>query len=115
MRLLTFEQLRSDRGIAYSRDHLRRKCGRREFPAPVQLSENRIGWVESEVDAWLEQRAATSRWRQPAGAQAPLPPPAEVGDLPPTPRAQAHNAAREKGAPPFKHGALPPAPNSPVD
>jgi prophage regulatory protein len=71
MRLLTFEQLRSERGIAYSRTHLRRKCKRGEFPAPVQLSENRIGWVESEVDAWLERCAATSRWRQPAGEQAP--------------------------------------------
>jgi prophage regulatory protein len=27
-----------------------------DFPKPVQLGGNRIGWIESEVDAWLAKR-----------------------------------------------------------
>lgn len=27
------------------------------FPAPVKLSERAVGWLASEVDGWLEQRA----------------------------------------------------------
>jgi len=29
---------------------------RGEFPRPVQLSANAVGWRESDVDAWLAQR-----------------------------------------------------------
>jgi prophage regulatory protein len=30
------------------------QCG--EFPAPIQLGPNAIGWFDDEVDAWLESR-----------------------------------------------------------
>jgi prophage regulatory protein len=26
------------------------------FPAPINLGERAVGWVESEIDAWIEQR-----------------------------------------------------------
>ena len=26
------------------------------FPAPVELSPNKLGWFEDEIDAWLESR-----------------------------------------------------------
>lgn len=29
---------------------------KQDFPKPVQLSPSRIGWLESEVDAWLASR-----------------------------------------------------------
>jgi prophage regulatory protein len=58
MRVLTFDQLKPEKGIVYSRDHLRRKVAAGEFPAPIPISERRIAWVESEVDAWLAERAA---------------------------------------------------------
>lgn len=28
------------------------------FPAPVKLTERAVGWIESEVDEWIEQRIA---------------------------------------------------------
>ncbi|WP_109042261.1 AlpA family transcriptional regulator [Azospira sp. I13] len=31
------------------------------FPLPVSLGANAIGWVESEIDAWLEAQIAKSR------------------------------------------------------
>lgn len=27
-----------------------------EFPAPVQLTKNRVGWLESEVEDWIAER-----------------------------------------------------------
>jgi predicted DNA-binding transcriptional regulator AlpA len=57
MRILTFEELGPLKGIPWTRDHVRRKCRDGEFPAPIQLSAARIGWIEAEVDRWLEERA----------------------------------------------------------
>lgn len=31
-----------------------------DFPAPVQLGPNTIGWYEDEIDAWLESRPRVS-------------------------------------------------------
>lgn len=35
--------------------HIRRATKEGNFPQPVQLSEARMGWLESDVDAWIEQ------------------------------------------------------------
>ena len=35
-------------------DHIKRG----DFPAPVRLSERSVGWVASEVDAWVAGRIA---------------------------------------------------------
>lgn len=37
-----------------------------KFPSPVQVSARRVGWVESEVDAWVEARVRESREAKPA-------------------------------------------------
>jgi len=29
-----------------------------EFPAPLRLSKNTVGWLESDIEAWIEQRAS---------------------------------------------------------
>jgi prophage regulatory protein len=58
VRLLTVPELKSVKGIPYSRRHLRDLCKAGKFPKPVPISEARIGFVESEVDAWLEAKAA---------------------------------------------------------
>jgi prophage regulatory protein len=57
MRILTFDQLKA-KGVPYCRVQLRRKAKAGEFPAPISLSDRRIAWIEAEIDAWLEQRAA---------------------------------------------------------
>ena len=31
------------------------------FPSPIKLGKNSVGWLESEVEAWLEARVAESR------------------------------------------------------
>lgn len=54
-RLILFPELR-ERGIPYSREHLRRLMLAGQFPQRRQLSEGRVGWIEAEIDAWIETR-----------------------------------------------------------
>jgi prophage regulatory protein len=54
MRLLTFTELKQQKGIPYCRDHLRRKVNAGEFPKPIDFGPGRIAWIEEEVDAYLE-------------------------------------------------------------
>jgi len=42
--------------VPYSRGHIRRLVKSGKFPAPIQLSESRVAWIESEVDDWLRAR-----------------------------------------------------------
>ena len=57
MKIIPYQQLR-ERGIAFSRVHLRRLIEAGIFPAPIRVSERRIAWIAAEVDAFLERRAA---------------------------------------------------------
>ena len=34
--------------------HIRRATKESNFPQPIQLSEARMGWLESDVDAWIK-------------------------------------------------------------
>ena len=46
-----------DKGIRWSRQHLHRLVKAKKFPAPLKLGSATNGWLESEVDAWIEARA----------------------------------------------------------
>jgi prophage regulatory protein len=39
---------------SFSTAHLRRLAKENKFPKPVQISENRSGWVEEDVNKWIE-------------------------------------------------------------
>lgn len=58
MRVLSVDELRLVKGIPYSAMHLRRLWKVGKFPKPIKLGENRLGFIESEIDAWLKQRMA---------------------------------------------------------
>lgn len=34
---------------------------KQDFPKPISLGPRSVGWVESEIRAWIEQRIAESR------------------------------------------------------
>jgi prophage regulatory protein len=55
--LLSREDLKA-RGIRYSRAQLWRKVKDKTFPQPVRLGENKIAWLSTEIDAWIEAIAA---------------------------------------------------------
>jgi predicted DNA-binding transcriptional regulator AlpA len=62
VRFLSYDELKSEKGIRYSRRHLRDLCRDGKFPRPVKVSEARIAWIEAEVDEWQTQKVAA---RQP--------------------------------------------------
>jgi prophage regulatory protein len=57
-KLLGFKHLSERRGITFSRRHLQRLEDQKKFPLRVTLGENRIGWVETEIDEWLASKLA---------------------------------------------------------
>lgn len=57
LRLLSYEQL-GERGLQYSRTHIRRLEKRGRFPMHVQIGPNRIGWITGEIDEFVAQRVA---------------------------------------------------------
>ncbi|MCK0095002.1 AlpA family phage regulatory protein [Yoonia sp. F2084L] len=56
MRILSKRQVKEL--VLYSPQHIARLEKAGLFPKRVQLGPNRVGWVESEVRKWLEQRLA---------------------------------------------------------
>src|SRR5262245_22707734 len=102
MRLLTFAQLGPEKGIPHCRDHVRKLAKAGKFPAPIQLSENKIAWLEAEIDAMIAAKAE-ERSKKPIDARRPelaapkrlpgrprkISPPVEAGSRPGAPRAVA--------------------------
>src|SRR6516162_8251327 len=61
LRLLTFDELKAQKGIPYCRDHTRRLGDLGKFPKAIKLGDGeraKIAFVEEEIDAWLAERAA---------------------------------------------------------
>jgi prophage regulatory protein len=56
MKLLSMDELRSVKGISFSRPHLFRLIKAGQFPTPLKIGENRNAWTEEEIDAWVEKR-----------------------------------------------------------
>lgn len=54
-RFVSFAELENF-GVRYCRLHVRRLVGKGEFPAPVRLSANRIGWRVSDLEKWMASR-----------------------------------------------------------
>jgi prophage regulatory protein len=57
-KLVNYKELKQVYGITFSRRHLARLEAERKFPIRVKLGENRIGWVETEIDEWLAPKLA---------------------------------------------------------
>lgn len=55
MKVLRAEDVVDRTGL--SRTSIWRMEKRGDFPARIQLSPNRVGWLESDVDEWIESRA----------------------------------------------------------
>ena len=71
LNLLSREEVKRRVSLSTATLYLRIKAG--SFPRPVRLGENRVAWVESEIDAWINALAAQPRERKAA------PPPPKNG------------------------------------
>lgn len=48
-----------------SRSTIYSKVKKGEFPPPINLGERAVGWLDSEIDSWLESRVQGSRTAMP--------------------------------------------------
>jgi prophage regulatory protein len=56
-RLISYPELR-ERGIPWTRVHIRRLEAKSKFPRHIDLSGNTIVWLEHEIEAFIEGKAA---------------------------------------------------------
>ena len=49
-KLLTFPELKSVKGIPFTRRHIDRMEGNGDFPVRVAVGQRHVAWVESEID-----------------------------------------------------------------
>ena len=59
IRFLRISEVQARTGLSRSTIYAWSAEGR--FPAPVRLGGRAVGWIESEIDAWLRERIAESR------------------------------------------------------
>lgn len=52
--ILRLPEVKGKTGL--SRSTIYDKVQRRQFPAPVKIGERAVGWVESEIEAWVRTR-----------------------------------------------------------
>jgi len=57
-RIVSKKELKTVCGIPYSPQHIARLEAAGRFPRRLQLSQNRVAWLLSEVEAWLDERIA---------------------------------------------------------
>ena len=62
------------RTTGLSRSSLYRLIAAGNFPSSIQLSANAVGWLETEVSAWIEARVAASRSGHSQPASTPVRP-----------------------------------------
>ena len=62
MRILSAKEVAEK--TSFSTGHLRRLAKENKFPKPVQISENRSGWLEEDVNKWIESRIRANRYEQ---------------------------------------------------
>lgn len=58
MKMLSYPELKTLKGVPYSRVHIDRLEKAGQFPRRVRLSANCVAWREDEVDEFLDARAA---------------------------------------------------------
>jgi prophage regulatory protein len=47
--------------VGYSRSSVYAKVKSGDFPAPISLGGRAVGWLSTDIDAWIEERVADSR------------------------------------------------------
>ena len=56
--IVSKKELRTVCGIPYSPQHIARLEAAGKFPKRIQLGQNRVAWLLSEIDEWLNVRIA---------------------------------------------------------
>ena len=64
-RMVTKKELKTICGVPYSPQHIARLEAVGKFPKRIRFGQQRVGWLMSEVEAWMDERIAQ---REPASA-----------------------------------------------
>jgi prophage regulatory protein len=59
-RLLKLDEVKSRTGLSRSSIYL--NISNNAFPRPINLGVRSVGWIESEIDAWISSRIHMSRY-----------------------------------------------------
>ena len=62
------------RRIGLSRSSIYAKVALGDFPAPVSLGGRAVGWLESDIDTWIEKRIEARRTLSPVSLSSPVQP-----------------------------------------
>jgi prophage regulatory protein len=57
-KVVSKKELRTVCGIPYTPQHIARLEVAGQFPKRIKLGQNRVAWILSEVEDWLDQRIA---------------------------------------------------------
>jgi prophage regulatory protein len=60
-RIIREQEVRNRTGL--SRTTRWRLIQRKEFPAPVNISDHAVGWKESDIQAWIEARSRAGSYK----------------------------------------------------
>jgi len=58
VKILSFDELKTVKGIRYSKAQIYRKIKEGSFPRQVHLGQNCVGFLEAEVDQYIADRVA---------------------------------------------------------
>jgi prophage regulatory protein len=56
-RALRYPQLKTEKGVPFTRQYLGRLEKADKFPHHIRLGGNTVAWLEHEIDQWLDERA----------------------------------------------------------
>jgi len=62
IKILRLPAVKELTGLSRSSIYLR--ISKNEFPASISLGDRAIGWVEDDINQWLEQKVEASRGKQ---------------------------------------------------
>ncbi len=57
MKVLRYKDLKPEKGIDWTRQHINRLVEAGKFPKPMWLGPNSKAWDDEVIDAWLNARA----------------------------------------------------------
>jgi prophage regulatory protein len=58
-KILRLPAVKASTGLSRSTIYL--KISNNEFPAPISLGARAVGWLESDIHAWLDEKVKASR------------------------------------------------------
>ena len=70
-KIIRMPQLLEITGI--SRAHIYALINRREFPRPIRLGQRAVGWLTTDIDAWLKTRPLAGDWKKGGGEPRAIP------------------------------------------